>query len=681
MTETLDLFSEDNDIAIRYENAMKKLREWDRAYYTKDAPVVDDATYDKLKNEVLEIEKKYPDLIKQQKNSASVRVGSSIDSKFKSYPHSIPMLSLDNIMTDSDFTDFFEKVNRFLGRPLDTPFDIWAEYKIDGLSFSARYEDGVFVRGLTRGDGKIGEDITENLKTIRNFPLKIKTKCPAVLEVRGEVYINKSEFLEMNAEIISRGGKPFANPRNAAAGSLRQLDAKISAQRPLRIFAYTYGEVSEITWTTQEEFFDELIRRGFPVIHGAKLCHNKTEVMDFYNYVMNTRSSIPYDIDGVVYKVNSLELQNKLGFVSRSPRWAIAHKFPPMQAITHIKDIVVQVGRTGVLTPVAVLEPVNVGGVLVQHATLHNEDEIKRKDFRIGDKVVIQRAGDVIPQVVKVLEHKPESKEFEFPKKCPICGGEVFREKGLVAVKCINTISCPAQIIGSLIHFVSRKGFDIDGLGEKQIELFVANNWIKSPADIFSLIEKYGDIIINLDGFGAKSVNNLDKAINARRRISLERFIYAIGVPEVGDATAKLLANNFKTIDNLMKAKEYELTNINGIGSIMAHEIVDFFHNEHNLNKIQDILKVVKIDPVVIAEQNTSNPFYGKRVVLTGTLPTYTRDEAKEILEKLGAIVSGSVSSKTDYVLAGENAGSKLSEATKLGIKIISESEFNEMIK
>ncbi len=676
MNKQIDLFGTPSEIRSQHERAMKQLRDWDYYYYTNDEPAVDDATYDKLKSVVLALEQQYPELVSV--DSASSRVGSAIDRKFKSFQHAIPMLSLDNLFNDDDLDAFLTRIQKFLGGS-NVP-DIWAELKIDGVSYSALYENGKFVRGLTRGDGLTGEDITENLKTITDFPQQLSGDFPNVVEVRGEIYISKSDFIKMNEHAEKFGGKIFANPRNAAAGSLRQLDPKITASRPLRAFAYTWGSVSDKNWETQSEFFDRLHEWGFQTATGATLCRGRDELLKFYNNILNTRSVLPFDIDGVVYKINDISLQQKLGFVSRSPRWAIAHKFPAERAVTHIKDIVVQVGRTGVLTPVAILEPVNVGGVLVQHATLHNADEIERKNFRIGDRVTIQRAGDVIPQVVESLEHLPDSEPYIFPTHCPVCGGDVFQKPGLVARKCINTISCPAQRVGALIHFVSRRALDIEGLGDKQIELFVELNWLTEPADIFKLIERHGAELKKMDGFGEKSVSNLNVSIESKREIELNRFIYALGIPEVGEATAKLLSNHFKTLGAIRNATEPELLEIDGIGDVMAHEIVSFFGAENNKKMLDDLLQQMNVSDVKIEDVDTSNPLFGKRVVLTGTLSEFGRDVAKSILEKMGAKISGSVSSKTDIVIAGDSAGSKLDDAKKLGITIWSGDDFKRAI-
>ncbi len=658
MAKVPDLF-----IRAEYSELIQKLHLWDTAYHTNDAPLVDDATYDAAKARALELESEYPEF----GNAFGSKVGGTLAREFKSYSHKVPMLSLDNVFTEQDVKDWLKRVNYA---------EVFAEPKIDGLSFSARYEDGIFVRGLTRGDGEFGEDITANLKTIAEIPKKLNDKFPDVLEIRGEVYLARADFLALN----ENSAKKFANPRNAAAGSLRQLDPEITASRKLRAFAYAWGDVSNRDWKKQSEFFERLEKWGFQTTKKwSRICNGIDEIMADFNHLGDIRASLPFDIDGVVYKVNDISAQEKLGFVSHSPRWATAHKFPAHRGTTILRDITVQVGRTGVLTPVAELEPINIGGVIVARATLHNADEIVRKDFRVGDTVIVQRAGDVIPQVIQVISHAPHSKSFEFPEKCPVCGGDVVQGEGLVARRCVNTLGCPAQRIGALEHFVSRKGFDIEGLGEKQIELFVEKGWLKTPDDIFDLIKQYGNDIIKLDGFGEKSVSNLNDSIESRRSISLQKFLFAIGIPEVGDATAKLLARHFGDLNSLRNASIDKLIEISGIGEIMAHEINAFFHDEHSIKIIDNLLKHLTI---INAEKITNNnsAFTGKKIVLTGTLKKYSREQAGEILESLGARVQSSVSAKTDIVIAGENAGSKLTEAQNLGITIWDEEKFENEI-
>lgn len=659
MAETLDLF-------IRGEHAelLKKLNEWDIAYHQNDAPIVDDATYDAAKKRALELEEKFPELAK---NGASTHVGAAVSSKFKSYPHSVPMLSISDVFNEHEVTDWFSKL---------TSKDLFIELKIDGVSFAARYENGVLVRGLTRGSGVAGEDITANLRTVPDIPQKLSGEYPDVLEVRGEVYMLRDDFIALN----ERSKKPFANPRNAAAGSLRQLDAGITAKRKLSAFGYTYGEISARTWKTQSEYLEKLESWGFKTTRAwARHANSVAEIQDVYNDIMATRAEIPFDIDGLVIKVNDVATQERMGARANSPRWEVAYKFPAARGITLLRDITIQVGRTGVLTPVAELEPINIGGVVVSRATLHNADEIARLQVKIGDKIIVQRAGDVIPQIVGVAESGGGA-EYKFPETCPVCGAAVVRESGAVARRCVNTLGCPAQRIGELEHFVSRHAFDIDGLGPRQLELFIERGWIKTPADIFTIIAQHADAIKNLDGFGDKSVYNLEQSINNARKIDLHRFLYAIGIPDIGEVTAKLLAKKFGNLDTVRHAKLNELKNIDGVGDVMANEIQSFFADEHNQKILDDLLQHITVVDAVKSDE-TSGPLAGKKIVLTGTLANYTRDEMREILENLGARVQSSVSPKTDIVLAGADAGSKLQKATELGITIWSESDIEKYIK
>lgn len=655
------------DLFIRTEHAdlLKKLNAWDIAYHQNDAPIVDDATYDDAKSRILTIESEYPELAK---NGFSTHVGAAVSEKFKSYPHTVPMLSISDVFNEDEVRDWFDKLESK---------DLFVELKVDGLSFSARYENGVLVRGLTRGSGVAGEDITANLRTISDIPQKLSGDYPEIVEVRGEVYMSRRDFIALNES----SDKKFANPRNAAAGSLRQLNPAITASRNLSAFGYTYGDLSERTWNTQSEYFEKLESWGFKTTRQwAHRTESVAGVQQIYNDVMLQRDEIPFDIDGLVIKVNSISTQEKMGSRANSPRWEIAYKFPAARGITKLNDITVQVGRTGVLTPVAELEPINIGGVLVSRATLHNADEIARLNVKIGDKVIVQRAGDVIPQIVAVAESAENAIPFVFPTVCPVCGGAVVQESGAVARRCVNSLSCPAQIRGELEHFVSRHAFDIEGIGTKQIELFVNLKWINKPSDIFTLIERHGDEMRDMDGFGDKSVANLREAIERSRNIELHRLIYAIGIPDVGEVTAKILAREFGDIESLRKSSVERLIDIDGIGEVMAHEIVSFFMDEHSVNALDELLKYINIkNPENTIIQNDA--LNGKRVVLTGTLTKYTRDGAKEILERMGAKVSGSVSSKTDIVIAGAAAGSKLTDAQKLGITIWDENDFENALK
>ncbi|MBP9999597.1 MAG: NAD-dependent DNA ligase LigA [Proteobacteria bacterium] len=658
MAETLDLF-------IRSEHAdlMKKLSEWDIAYHQNDAPVVDDATYDAAKSRALELEEKFPELAK---NGASTHVGAAVSSKFKSYPHTVPMLSISDVFNEHDVSDWFSKLPNH---------DLFIELKIDGVSFSARYENGVLVRGLTRGSGVAGEDITANLKTIPDIPQKLSGEYPQIIEVRGEVYMARDDFIALN----ERSKKPFANPRNAAAGSLRQLDAGITAKRKLSAFGYTYGDISERTWQTQSEYMEKLESWGFKTTsHWARPAHSVSDIQDVYNDIMIHRAEIPFDIDGLVIKVNDIATQEHMGARANSPRWEVAYKFPAARGITLLRDISVQVGRTGVLTPVAELEPINIGGVVVSRATLHNADEIARLGVRIGDRIIVQRAGDVIPQIVGVAE-SGNGTVYKFPEICPVCGAAVVRESGAVARRCVNTLGCPAQRIGELEHFVSRHAFDIAGLGPRQLELFTERDWIKSPADIFTLVSRYGDAIKNMDGFGDKSVSNLNISIENARKIDLHRFLYAIGIPDIGEVTAKLIAKKFGNLDRTRHATYAEFKNIDGIGDIMANEIVSFFADEHNNKVIDDLLEQITVADAITTTGTTNGPLAGKKIVLTGTLANYTRDEMRELLESMGARVQSSVSPKTDIVLAGSDAGSKLQRATELNIPIWSEQDIEKL--
>lgn len=679
MSKTPDLF-----VKTEHADLLKKLHEWDIAYHTKDAPLVDDATYDKAKRRALELEAEYPELARGT-GSASRSVGAPVSRDFKSFPHSVPMISINDVFDENDVKDWLGRVKAH---------DIFIEPKIDGLGYSARYEDGVLVRALTRGNGVMGEDITENIKTISDIPQKLHSHAPRVLEVRGEVYLMHADFFALNQEAEKSGGKPFANPRNAAAGSLRQLDPKITAKRRLRAFAYTYGEVSGRDWKTQGEFFGKLEEWGFQTTrHWCRMAHSLEDIQTYYDHIAGMRSTVPFDIDGLVCKVDDIAAQERLGATANSPRWEVAYKFPARRAITHLNGITIQVGRTGVLTPVAELEPINIGGVLVQRATLHNADEIERKGFRVGDKVVVQRAGDVIPQVVESLEHAPDSHPYHFPTKCPVCGADVVQDSGKVARRCVNTLSCPAMIVGELEHFVSRKGFDIEGLGAKHIEKFAELGWLKSPADIWELIPKYGAQLRRMDGYGEKSVANMDAAIRSRSTIDLHRVLFAIGIPEVGDATAKVLAREFGGMEELRAAVRQPLVEvkgvgevpkrlmeIDGIGGVMAKEIMTFFNDRHTVRALDELLSHLDIiNPKPVAAHHS--PFTNKKVVLTGTLSKYTRDEARDILESLGAKVQGSVSAKTDIVIAGADAGGKLAEAEKLGVAVWNEAQFEKAAK
>ena len=669
-----------------------KINELDIAYHRDDAPLISDAEYDKLKHRNSDIEALFPDLIRN--DSPSLRVGSKISDDFQKITHSVPMLSLGDIFTEEAVYAFMDKIRRFLGLDENAPLEMVAEPKIDGLSFSAVYKKGVLFSGATRGDGSVGEDITQNLRTIKQLPITLNSAtslfdndAPDVIDIRGEVYMSKKDFFELNKSQENKKQKIFANPRNAAAGSLRQLDSTITAQRKLSLFAYACGENSSNQFKTHFEYLQTLKKWGFPVNPEIRLCKTTKEMIEFFNQLAEKRSSLDYDIDGVVYKVNDLELQNRLGFIARSPRWAIAHKFPAEQATTKLLDIRIQVGRTGALTPVADLEPINVGGVIVKHATLHNKDEIERKDIRIGDTVVVQRAGDVIPQIVKSIPEKRDatSKPFEFPTVCPVCGSIAKKEGDDAVIYCTGELICPAQQIEAVKHFVSKDALDIEGLGERNIELFFELGWIKNALDLFYLEENHLLELIGKEGWGPKSVENLFNAINLKKQgVPIERFIYALGIRETGAATARLLAKNFISWENFYQnmcsdSALEKLTHIEGIGPVMASFIIDFFQEEHNKTMIEKLVQQVKVLDFV-PPQEKQTPFTNKTIIFTGTLETMTRSEAKARAQKAGAKVVSSVSNKTDFVVAGESAGSKLTTAEKLNITILSEKEFKQML-
>jgi DNA ligase (NAD+) len=668
----------------------KEIAHHDQLYHQQDAPEISDAAFDALKKRNDAIEKRFPEL--RRPDSPSLRLGAAPAAGFAKVTHSRPMLSLDNAFDEQDVRDFVARIRRFLNLPESEPVEFVAEPKIDGLSAALRYEDGKFVQGATRGDGTVGEDITANLRTLKDVPPKLQGKhIPAVLEVRGEVYMRRADFQKLNEERVKAGEAIYMNPRNFAAGSVRQIDPKMTAARPLRFFAYAWGEVSEPVAKTHWEFLDRLHDWGFQVNPERKRCKSIDEALELYRDIAGRRASLPYDIDGVVYKVNRFDLQERLGFVSRAPRWATAHKFPAEQAQTVLHKISIQVGRTGALTPVAELEPINVGGVVVSRATLHNEDEIQRKDVREGDTIVIQRAGDVIPQVVSVvLDKRPKgSKPYRFPDKCPVCNSHAVREEGQAVRRCTGGLICPAQAMERLRHFVSRNAFDIDGLGWKSIEELFADKILKTPVDVFHLAKKR-DELREREGWGETSVANLLRAIETRRKISLERFIYALGIPQVGEATARLLARNYHSYaawrEGMVAAAKdqesaayHELDSIEGIGPSVAADILAFFGEKHNLNILDDLKEELDIQDFV-RPKSSGSPVEGKTVVFTGSLEKMTRDEAKARAESLGAKVASSVSKKTDYVIVGADAGSKAKKAAELGLKTLTEDEWLKLI-
>jgi DNA ligase (NAD+) len=661
----------------------------DALYHQQDAPEISDAEYDALRQRNDAIEARFPDLIR--KDSPSRRVGAPAVGGFAKVRHARPMLSLSNVFSEEEARDFIARVRRFLGLGEDDPIEIVAEPKIDGLSASLRYEHRTFQRGATRGDGTVGEDITANLRTIEALPDRLPKSAPDILDIRGEVFMTRNDFFALNKRQEDRGEKIFANPRNAAAGSVRQLDPSITARRPLSFFAYSYGEVSDLPATSHWDFLERLRDWGFPTNPLSRLCRNAEDVLDAYATFHSERAKIPYDIDGVVYKVNRLDWQDRLGTVSRAPRWATAHKFPAQQAQTILKNITIQVGRTGALTPVAELEPLTVGGVVVSRATLHNEDEIARKDIREGDTVVVQRAGDVIPQVVSVvMEQRPRgSKPYVFPAECPCeLRTPTIREPDEAVRRCTGGFACPYQRVERLRHFASRDAFDIEGLGAKHIEAFWKDGIIRRPGDIFRLKGRR-DEIAEREGWGAQSVGNLIAAIDDRRKIPLDRFIYALGIRQVGQATARLLARNYGSFAafraSMRDAADREgqayqdLTNIDGIGPSMADDLIAFFSEPHNMDEVDDLEAQLTIADFE-APTTAGSPVAGKTVVFTGSLERMTRNEAKARAESLGAKVAGSVSKKTDYVVVGADAGSKARKAEELGVKTLTEDEWLTMI-
>ena len=700
-----------------------EIAEHDRRYYQDDAPSVSDAAYDELRGRLLAIEDEHPELATAE--SPTQQVGTAPSEKFGKVRHKVAMLSLGNVFAEDEVLEFLDRVRRFLRIADGDPLEVTAEPKIDGLGISLRYEDGKLAVAATRGDGAEGENVTANVRTIASIPTQVKAKdFPDVFEVRGEIFFGRADFLKVNARQQETGGKVFANPRNAAAGSLRQLDPSITASRPLQFFAYTWGEAPSLPADTQFGVIEAFGRWGFPINPLTKLCRSAEEMIATYTDTEERRPTLDYDIDGMVYKVNSLDYQWRLGFVSRSPRWAVAHKFAAEKATTILRGIEIQVGRTGALTPVAKLEPVTVGGVVVQNATLHNEDEIARKDIRIGDWVMVQRAGDVIPQVLGFLpEKRPRAAvPYKFPETCPVCGSHAVREQNektgkLDAVRrCTGGLICAAQAVERLKHFVSRNAFDIEGLGAKQVEAFYHEGRIKTPADIFTIPERDengtpprtyrleaeaghfqitgGDVTFtvlrNKEGWGAKSAKNLFAAIEDRRMIALDRVIYALGIRHVGETTAKLLARSYRTFEAFREAMiaaqdktgdaYRELNGIDGVGDVLADAVIAFFGEAHNLEAIDALLAQIDVQPFEPGEAADSE-VAGKTVVFTGSLERMTRQEAKAMAERLGAKVAGSVSKKTDYLVAGPGAGSKLKNAGELGVKVLTEDEWLDLIR
>lgn len=697
------------DIAHKIKDLKQEIAKHDDAYHRFDEPLISDAKYDKLRQNLEQYREEFPEFFDQD----SETVGAKILDNFSKISHKKPMLSLSNAFSSEDISDFIKKIKRFLGwdknnqipdlfnQNNEQKLQFFCETKIDGLSFSARYENSKLIYVATRGDGQIGEDVTQNVKTLPDFPQILKgSNIPKIFEIRGEIYMAKNDFTKLNQAQEAIGGKIFANPRNAAAGSLRQLDSKITASRKLSYFAYGLGEVSDdFKIESQAELQQKLQEFGFKIEPNSKLCSNPEEIISLYNKIADSRYMLDYDIDGMVYKINNFELQNRLGFVARSPRWAIAHKFAAQQAKTIIEDIIIQVGRTGALTPVAVLKPVNIGGVMVSRATLHNQDEITRKDIRINDLVSLQRAGDVIPQIVAVDFDKrsADSTKFIFPKECPSCNSKISKVEDDVILRCRAGLSCAAQLQETLKHFISKEAFDIVGLGKKQIENFFIEGRINNFVDIFKLEanEKSNpNPLSKKEGWGEKSVNNLFKAINQKRSISLEKFIYAVGIRHVGLITAKLLAIHFISADNFFESLialsaesedsieqnqiYQDLVAIDGVGQKMARAIFDYVIDIKNLNMVLDLKPYLTIKNHIL--KNSQSQFSGQSIIFTGSLESMTRAEAKKKAEDLAMKVVSSISKKTNFVVVGSDAGSKLKKAQDLNLKILNEEEWLKII-
>ena len=662
----------------------------DRLYYERDRPELSDAEYDVLRRRNSAVEQRFPELIRA--DSPSLRVGSTPAEAFGKVPHAVPMLSLDNAMSEEEVGEWVARVRRFLALPADEPLVITAEPKIDGLSCSLRYEDGLLVRGATRGDGAVGEDVTANVRTIRDVPQRLDGERPSVLEVRGEVYMERQDFLALNRRREAEGEPPFMNPRNAGAGSLRQLDSRITAGRKLRFFAYAWGQAEPPVAGAYSGFLARLSDAGFRVNPQTERCTTVEELVAFQARIGVERASLPYDIDGVVYKVDRIDLQQRLGFVGRAPRWAIAHKFAAEQAQTVVERISIQVGRTGAMTPVAELTPITVGGVVVARATLHNQDYIESKDIRIGDTVVVQRAGDVIPQVVEVVrDRRPEGTEpYLFPDHCPECGSLAVRPEGEAIRRCTGGLICPAQIAERLRHFVGREAFDIEGLGRKQVPQLLDAGLVRTPVDLFTLPRDQARLarLAELDGWGARKIEKLVAAIEVRRAIPLDRLIYALGIRFVGEVNARMLARHYGDVERWRTAMlalaagdaeaRAELDNVDGVGPTLIEQLAEFFGEAHNLEALDALAAELRIEaPPPVG--GGDSPLAGKTIVFTGTLERMTRAEAKARAEALGAKVIGSVSRGTDYVVAGTEAGSKLDKARELGVTVLSETEWMDM--
>jgi len=667
------------DAANRLMRLAKEIARHDKLYHDEDAPEISDADYDALVRENRELEARFPQLVRS--DSPSTRLGATPTTGLAKVAHARPMLSLDNAFSDEEVYEFVARVRRFLNLPPNEPVALTAEPKIDGLSCSLRYEQGRLVLAATRGDGKVGEDVTANVRTITDIPHAIKG-APGLLEVRGEVYMSKADFEALNERQEASGGKIFANPRNAAAGSLRQKDASVTAARPLRFLAHGWGEVSEPLAAMQLLAMKRIASFGIPVSDLLKRCETVEEALDHYRTIEKERADLPFDIDGVVYKVGRLDWQERLGQVGRAPRWGLAHKFPAEKAETTLEAIDIQVGRTGKLTPVGRLRPVSVGGVIVANVTLHNRDEIERLGLRIGDRVRIQRAGDVIPQVVENLTRKDPRPAYVFPDHCPQCQSEAVAEVGEVDVRCTGGLICPAQRFERLRHFVSRGALDIEGLGEKSIAEFIELGWLHSPADIFRLHHHRTELLLR-EGWKEKSVDNLFAAIDAKRQPDGPRFLFGLGIRHVGIVTARDLLKCFGTIEELRRVAlseggQDELASVQGVGPVVAEALHDFFHEPHNQQVLQDLLS--EVSPLQFVSDARATEWSGKTIVFTGSLETMSRDEAKAQAERLGARAAGSVSAKTDLVVAGPGAGSKLKKAEELGIRVVNEEEWATIV-
>ncbi|OOL19910.1 NAD-dependent DNA ligase LigA [Bombella intestini] len=678
--------------AQRHAELEEKIARWNEAYHGQDNPEVSDAEYDNARLELVMLERRHPEL--KQKDGVSSQVGATPNPAFGKVKHRAPMLSLDNVFNEDEFAQFISRIGRFLG--LDEAqtdgLKFVAEPKIDGLSISLTYENGTLTVATTRGDGTTGEDVTANVRTISTIPQTLPAPFPELLEIRGEIFMSRAEFLALNQQQEKRGEKPFANPRNAAAGSLRQLDASVTARRPLGLFAYGLGYNTGVTVTTHLEWLEQLKKWGFTVNPLSRAISHASDVPAYVESLAKERPDLDYDIDGIVFKIDVIDLQTRLGFVGRAPRWAIAWKFPAEQAITRLNDIEIQVGRTGALTPVAHLEPINVGGVIVSRATLHNEDEIRRLDVRPGDLVRIQRAGDVIPQVLGVVEdERPDRAEpFHFPDHCPVCHAHAERIGEEAVRRCSGGLTCPAQTVERLIHFVSRKAFDIDGLGERSIRSFYELGLVQRPGDIFRLHE-HRERLQKLEGWGPQSVDKLLQAIDDRRTISLPRFIYALGIRRIGERNAQLLARHYQTFSTWHGAmlaaietgseERAALSAIMGIGPAIAEEVAAFFAEEHNRDALDDLTPSLTINEETgpVTDDEGSAPLSGQIMVFTGSLTTMSRAEAKAIAERLGAQVTDSVSRRTTLVVLGEKAGSKAQKAHELNIRTLNEAEWRTM--